>query len=185
MLQITLPDTDKFNEETMEFVTFKGQTLTLEHSLISLAKWESKWHVPFLSKREKTEAETIDYIRCMTLTPNVDPNVYKGINNDIIDQVNEYIKDPMTATWFSEENEKEKKKSKSSNEQVTAELIYYWMITLNIPPEYQKWHLNRLLTLIKVCNIKNAPPKKMSKRDTLARNAKLNKMRREALGSKG
>ena len=169
-----------FDERTQTFITTKQQSLSLEHSLVSIAKWESKWEKPFLTKDKKTIEETIDYIRCMTLTQNVDPNVYLAVNNDIVDQVSKYIDAKMTATWFNED-----KKRGGSREVVTSEVIYYWMIALNIPPEYQKWHLNRLLTLIRVCNAKNNPPKKMSKKDVVAQNRALNAARKKSMNTKG
>jgi hypothetical protein len=174
MLQITIPSVELWDESKQEFLYTKERTLQLEHSLVSLSKWESKWHKPFLTKEAKTTEETIDYIRCMTITQNVDPDVYKYITNDIINQVNEYIGDPMTATWFTEDN-----KGKRSSEQITAELIYYSMIALQIPIKCEKWHLNRLTTLIKVCDIKNRPPKKMSKRDAINQTRALNAARRK------
>lgn len=180
MLRITIPAVEEWDELAQEFVTTKEQTLCLEHSLVSLSKWESKWCKPFLSKQEKTYEETIDYIKYMTLTPNVNPEVYRVLTNDNIAEINKYIEAPMTATTFSRD-----RNSKSGQEIVTSELIYYWMIALNIPFECQKWHLNRLLTLIKVCNIKNTPPKKMSRRDILSRNAAINAARRNQLNSKG
>lgn len=180
MLQITIPETEVFDENTMEFSTIKAQTLQLEHSLVSIDKWESKWNTPFLSKRDKTKEELIDYIKCMTLTQNVDPKVYFFLTVDNIEQINRYIGEPMTATTFSEE-----KGLKPNREQITAELIYYWMISLNIPFECKKWHLNKLLTLIRVCNVKNQPPKKRSKKDILARNASLNAARKKQLSTRG
>lgn len=181
MLQITIPARDDlWDEVNGEFVTSKEQKLVLEHSLISLSKWESNWCKPFLSKQEKTTEETIDYIRCMTLTQNVDPKVYNFLTDENIRDINAYIEAPMTATWFSNSNT-----GKQNREQITAELVYYWMIALNIPFECQKWHLNRLLTLIRVCEIKNSPPKKMSRREILSRNAALNAARRKQLNSKG
>jgi hypothetical protein len=180
MLRITIPAVEQWDEEKQEFITTKEQTLSLEHSLVSLSKWESKWCKAFLTKQEKTFEETLDYIKCMTLTQNVDPEVYKYLTNGNIDEVNRYIEAPMTATYFSED-----KNGKTSREQITAEIIYYWMISLNIPFECQKWHLNRLLTLIKVCNIKNTPPKKRSKREIMSRNAALNAARRKQLNTKG
>ena len=181
MLQITIPAIDMFDEQKQEFVSTTEQTLCLEHSLVSLSKWESKWHKPFLSKEPKTNEETLDYIKCMTITQNVDPNIYLCLTRENIEQVNQYIEDPMTATWFSEES----KRGGSSREQTTSELIYYWMIALNIPFECQKWHLNRLLTLIRVCNIKNQAPKKMSRRDIMSRNSAINAARRKKYNSKG
>ena len=181
MLQITIPARDDlWDEANGKFVTSKEQKLVLEHSLVSLSKWESKWCKPFLSRQEKTTEETIDYIRCMTLTQNVNPKVYNFLTDENIRDVNAYIEAPMTATWFSNSNT-----GKQNQEQITAELVYYWMIALNIPFECQKWHLNRLLTLIRVCEVKNSPPKKMSKREILSRNAALNAARRKQLNSKG
>ena len=180
MLQITIPAVEQWDDVEEVFVSTKEQTLQLEHSLVSLSKWESKWCKPFLTKDNKTIEETTDYVRCMTLTQNVNPEVYKYLTNENILQVNQYIEAPMTATWFSED-----KNAKTNKEQITSELIYYWMIALNIPFECQKWHLNRLLTLIRVCNIKNQPPKKMSNRDIMSRNAALNAARRKQLNTKG
>lgn len=169
-----------WDDEKQEFVDPKTVTIQLEHSLVSISKWESKWCKPFWSKTEMTTEETIDYVRCMTVTRNVSEEVYKYLTNQNIEQIREYIAAPMTATWFSEDKNKGR-----SSEQVTSELIYYWMIALGIPSEYEKWHLNRLLTLIRVCNVKNAPPKKMSKRDIMSRNAALNAARRNSLNTKG
>lgn len=180
MLQITIPSVELWDESKQEFINTKEHTLQLEHSLISLSKWESKWNKAFLGKSEKTLEETVDYVKCMTLTQNVDPKVYGYLTSENIDEINRYIAAPMTATYFMEEESK-----KPSREVVTAELIYYWMISLNIPFECQKWHLNRLLTLIKVCNIKNSPPKQLSKGDLMRRNAKLNATRRAKHHTKG
>ena len=181
MLQLTIIlGPELWDEKKEMFVEPKKQVLQLEHSLVSISKWESKWCKPFLSKNEMTVEETLDYIRCMTLTQNVNPDVYNYITNENIRQVNKYIEAPMTATWFTEE-----KNGKPNREQVTNELIYYWMTALNIPFECQKWHFNRLLTLIRVCNIKNQPPKKMSKRELMSRNAALNAARKKQLNTKG
>lgn len=180
MLQITIPAVEQWDEEKQEFVNTKEQTLQLEHSLISLSKWESKWCKAFLTKEEKTFEETLDYIKCMTLTKNVDPNVYNYLTNKNVEEINSYIEAPMTATYFSQD-----KSGRISREQVTAELIYYWMIAFNIPFECQKWHLNRLLTLIKVCDVKNTPPKKRSAKEIMSQNAALNAARRKKFNTKG
>ena len=180
MLTITIPATEEFDERKGEFVYLKEQTLQLEHSLLSISKWESKWCKPFLSKQDKTLEETIDYIKCMTLNKNVDDDVYGCLTQANVNEINEYIGAPMTATYFSNTD-----RGKRNNEQITSELVYYWMISLNIPFECQKWHINRLLTLIRVCNIKNQPPKKMSRREIISRNAALNAARREQLNTKG
>lgn len=180
MLLITVPGIEQWDESKEEFVSTKDQTLQLEHSLISLSKWESKWKKAFLTKSDKTPEETLDYVRCMTLNKNVDPEVYSRLTNENIQEINDYISDPMTATFFSDD-----KNAKPNREIITSELIYYWMIALNIPDRFEKWHLNRLLTLIKVCNVKNQPPKKQSKRELMSRNASLNAARRKRFNTKG
>ena len=181
MLQIAIPIApEKWDEKKREFVEAKVQVLQLEHSLISLSKWESKWCKPFLSSEDKTVEETLDYIKFMTLTPNVKPEVYLNITQANLKEISDYIEAPMTATTFTDG-----KNAKGKREVITAELIYYWMIALNIPFECQKWHLNKLLTLIRVCNIKNSPPKKMSKKETNSHYEALNAARRKQLNSKG
>lgn len=180
MLKLTIPAVELYDEINNEFVFTKEQVLQLEHSLVSVSKWESRWCKPFLTKGHKTVKESIDYIRCMTITQNIDPAVYDNITSSLIQEVADYIEAPMTATTFS----KEEKKS-GGREIITSELIYYWMIALDIPFECEKWHLNRLLTLINICRIKNAPSKKMSNRELLARNRSLNAARRKALNTTG
>lgn len=179
MLHLEIPGSEYYDESKGMFVETKPTKLVLEHSLYSMSKWESEWKKPFLSKDDKTVDETIDYIRKMTVHKNVDPLVYYSITNDMIDRINEYILDPMTATTFRETH------TSPSREGVTAELIYYWMTVFNIPFECQKWHLNRLLTLIRVCNVKSSPPKKMSRKDAMAQQRALNKQRRSRMGSSG
>lgn len=180
MLRITIPAVEQWDEQKQEFVTTKEQTLQLEHSLVSLSKWESKYNRAFLTKQEKTFEETVDYIKFMTVTQNVNPQIYDYLTNGNVEQINRYIEAPMTATYFSDD-----KTTKPSREKITAELIYYWMISLNIPFECQKWHLNRLLTLIKVCDIKNRPPRKRSRKEIMNRNASLNAARRRQLNTRG
>lgn len=181
---VTIPAREYYDEDKNEFVLTKETRLTLKHSLISLSKWESKWKKPFLdSKVPKTRAETLDYIRCMTLTQNVDPLVYESVDAELMDQINKYINDSATATWFS--TQEGKTKAPSSREKVTSELIYYWMIAFNIPFEAEKWNLNRLMTLIEVCQVKNQPAKQMSTGQILRRNASLNAQRRAKAHSKG
>lgn len=181
MLKIVIPATEKYDEINNEFIYYDECTIQLEHSLVSISKWESKWNKPFLSKDEKTKEQMIDYIRCMTISTNVNPNVYNNITNKNMKDVDSYIKAPMTATWFGED----KNAPKSNREIITSELIYYWMITLNIPFECQKWHLNRLLTLIRVINVKNSNPKKMSKSELASRNRALNKARQASHKTRG
>ena len=181
MLRLTIELVPEYwDEGKEEFIPPETVTLSLEHSLISVSKWESKWCKSFLHTKEFTDEETIDYVKCMTLTPNVDPEVYEHLSAANIREIKAYIFAPMTATTFSED-----KSQKPNREIVTSELIYWWMIALNIPFECQKWHLNRLLTLVRVCNVKNEPPKKMSKRDIMSRNAALNAARRQQLNTKG
>ena len=180
MLRITVPAAEFFDETSEEFVYKKAIELQLEHSLVSISKWESKWNKAFLGKQEKTNAELSDYIRCMTLTQNVDPEVYSRLSESNYADINAYIEAPMTATRFYEE-----KQTSKGKDTVTSELIYYWMIACGIPVEFQKWHLNRLLTLIRVCDLKNNPPKKHSRRELLSRHAALNAARRKKYNSKG
>lgn len=180
MLQIKIPAIELWDEEKQMFINEAECILNLEHSLVSISKWEAKWHKVFLSKSDKTEEETLDYIKCMTLSKNVDPEIYSRLSRENISQINDYINDSRTATYFSED-----KKQGTSREPMTSELIYYWMVTLNIPFECQKWHLNRLITLIKVCDRKNSPPKKMGERKLMSRNAALNAARRKKFNTKG
>ena len=161
MLYLTVPSRELFNEATSTFSYTKEENLQLEHSLVSLSKWESKWEKPFLSEDKKTTEEIIDYIKCMTITQNVKPEVYDNLPKEVFTKVDAYIHAKMTATWFSD-----KQNAPQSREVITAELIYYWMVAHNIPFECQKWHLNRLITLIRVCDEFNRPPSKMSKRQT-------------------
>ena len=182
MLTIKIPGTEIYDERKQEFIQTKDQVLSLEHSLVAISKWESKWHKPFLDDSyKKTEEMTLDYIRCMTITQNVDPSVYYSLTNDIIAQIKGYIEDPMTATWFGNSERRETRKSRI----VTSELIYYWMVALQIPFECQKWHINRLLTLIKVCNEENKSPKKKSKREIMSRNKALNEARKRQMNTRG
>ena len=180
MLQIKVPGIDGWDEINEQFTTLPDTTITLEHSLISISKWESKWHTPFLGKDQKTPEQIIDYIKCMTITPNVKDEVYNRIPKDQIDMILDYINDPMTATTI-----KERGGPKRSREIVTSELIYYWMVALEIPFECQKWHINRLMMLIQICEIKNQPDKKMSRRSTMQQNAALNAARRQKAHSRG
>lgn len=182
MLTITITSVDAFDEASSSFIELPEVTLHLEHSLVSLSKWESKWEKPFLNTTEKTSEETLDYIRLMALDENLPDDTVERLSEANLETINAYIQAPMTATWFPEEK---KGPGNLSGEAVTAELIYYWMIALTIPPEYETWHLNRLFTLIKVCNKKNEPKKKMSKGELQARNRSLNASRKAALNTNG
>lgn len=178
MLKITIPGQEMFDEKTQTFETIPDITLRLEHSLISVSKWESRWRKPFLTKTNKTDIEIIDYIMCMCLDE-VDVKTISRLTSDNIKEINSYISEPKTATTFNDFNENK------SREIITSEIIYYSMISYNIPFECEKWHLDRLLTLIHVCHNKAAPPKKMSSAEIMARNRALNAERRAKLNSKG
>lgn len=179
-LTIHVPETELYDPVRNRFITVKGQTLVLEHSLLSISKWESKWHKAYLSVDKKTQEETMDYIRCMTLTPNVDPNVYLALTNENAKQISDYMSNPMTATTINQQNRR------PSREVVTSELIYYWMTALNIPFDpCQKWHINRLMMLIEVASIKQQPPKKMRPKDVVSQYASLNAMRKAKYNTKG
>lgn len=180
MLELTIHGGELYDEINNEFVVTTTQTLQLEHSLISLSKWESNWLKPFLHS-DKTNEELLDYIKCMTLTENVDPNIYKFLRQEHVSKINDYIGDPMTATTFSDNGKNKRKK-----EIITNELIYYWMFSYGIPVECQNWHLNRLMTLIRVFSVKNAPPeKKRSQKELAAHYAAENARRKAMLNTKG
>ena len=180
MLVLKLGGIELFDERLGEFIQTKEATLQLEHSLISLSKWESKWHKPFLSKDDKTYDEIIDYVRCMTISQNVDLKVYYALKRSDLESIEKYLADPMTATVISKAGKKTRQRA------VTSELIYSWMVTLGIPfTPCEKWNLNRLLTLIDVCNIENSPKKRMKNRDILKQNSSLNAQRKRAMGTRG
>lgn len=180
MLILVVPGDEMFDEESNTFVTVNDVTLKLEHSLVSLSKWESKHEIPFLNKEEKTTDQVIDYIRYMTITQKVPDEVYSRLSEDNFEEVQEYIDAKMSATWFNEPPG-----APQSKEVITAELIYYWMVVFEIPFECEKWHLNRLFTLIRICNIKQSKPMKMSRSEIVARNRELNEQRKKQLGTKG
>lgn len=173
MLKISVPAVELYDDVRNEFIDVKGQTLTLEHSLVSISKWESKWKRPFFKDPPKTTEELQDYVRCMTLTQNVDPNVYRAIPENIYTQITDYMNDSMTATWFSERNQRRNTRI------ITSELIYCWMFQLGVPMECQKWHINRLMTLIRVCSEETREPQKMSRKDMAALNNARRKARRK------
>lgn len=182
MLELVIPAREWLNERDNTFLSYPETRLLLEHSLLSLSKWEAKWKKPYLDSKAKgrTPEEFIDYVRCMTINKGVDNRVYYNLTNDAIKQITDYINDPMTATKITR-----KDKRPTKQEIVTSELIYYWMISYGIPVEFEKWHLGRLMTLIDVCAIKGGSDKKMSKNEILKQNASLNAMRRAQRHSKG
>ena len=179
MLRLKVTTEEGYDEFLSEFVESEAVVLELEHSLVSLSKWESKWEIPFLGSQEKTDEQVLDYIRMMFSGDDFPEKVFGKFAPADFEKINTYINARMSATWFGE------KEDTAGREIVTAELIYYWMIALGIPFECQEWHLNRLLTLVKVCNIKNSPAKKLSSAELAKRNRDLNEQRRRETGSKG
>ena len=181
MLHITVPASEFYDESKEEFVEIKEQTLTMEHSLISISKWEAKWKKPYLSEDKKTTEELLDYFRCMTITPSkVDPLVYRAMTPENLQEISDYIQDSMTATTINNNR-------RSGRREVwTSEIIYYYMIAQNIPVEFEKWHINRLIMLIQVCAIKNNPnQKKMSRSEIAKQNRAINAARRKKYGTRG
>lgn len=190
MLTVVVPSGSVFDPNTNTFYKVeKETTLQLEHSLISLQKWESRWHKPFLEAKDKTLEETVDYIRCMCLTSNVTEDVFYCIPTGEMNRIAAYIDDPMTATSFREPPSRQGPNGRRKKKEIiTAEIIYYWMISWNIPTEYRKWHLNQLLTLIRVLNIKNEPAdkkNKRSRREILSDFESINKANKEKFATKG
>lgn len=179
MLTIVVPMSEHLNEKTKEFVVVDSVKLELEHSLVSMSKWESFFEKPFLTKEEKTPEEIFWYIRAMTLTPNVPQGVFNNLTDELVAEINGYVSASMTATTFKAEP------NRPSRETITSELIYYWMITANIPVQFENWHLNRLFTLIEVCNRKNTPAKKMSRQTAARQQRDLNAQRRAEMGTSG
>ena len=180
MLTLEIDGGELFDERTYEFVNIPKRTITLEHSLLSVSKWESKWKKPFMTASDKTFEETIDYVRCMTLEKNVDPTIYNYLTSEHIQMVNDYITDSMTASVVSDSN-----RPKNTGKFVTSELIYSWMFALRIPKECEKWHLNRLLMLIRIMDEQQQPKRKMKRNDVYRQNAELNRARRAKYGTSG
>ena len=172
-ITISIPETRLWDPVKEEFVYVKEQKLLMEHSLLSVAKWEAEFKKPYLNP------ETLGYLSCMTLTKNVDPNVYFAIPVNELVRIEKYISDPMTATTI---NNRDKKPNR---EIITAEILYWQMAQLNIDLEWEKRHFNRLLTLIQVCAIKSQPPKKMKPGDIARQNKSLNAARRAKYHTRG
>ncbi len=180
MLEIMVGGVESFDEDASQFIKVGSTKVQLEHSLISLSKWESLFEKPFLAKREMTEEEVVAYVQCMITTPETDPNIVHSFTAQQLEMINDYINSKQTATWFSD-----KRNAGGTSEMVTSELIYYWIFSFNIPKECETWHLNRLFTLIRVFSLKNSKEKKMSRAEIAARNRKLNAERRARTGSSG
>ena len=179
MLRLSIPASELFDDATSTFETVEAITIELEHSLVSVSKWESKWEKPYLGKTQKTRAEVEDYIRMMILSPEVPPNIVSRLTSDNVDEIIAYLQAKQTATWLADE------KKATTREIITAELIYYWMVALTIPFECETWHLNRLLTLVQVTNRKNSPPKKRSRAEQLAFNKAENERRQAEYNTTG
>ena len=180
MLKLIVPMEESFDEATQRFVVTKAHVLELEHSLVSLSKWESTFERPFLSNDKKSPEEVVAYVEMMLLTPDVPVEVLESLGKVHYDKINEYISSKQTATTINEV-----RKGGRGGETITAEIIYYWMVSMQIPFECQYWHLNRLLTLIKVINRKNEPPKKMGAQEAARRQRELNEQRRRQFNTRG
>lgn len=180
MLRLTIGGTEHYNQETNEFLVVGALTIELEHSLVSVSKWESKFEKPFLVTTARTTEETLAYIEAMLISP-VDFSLVESLLTSAdFNKIQEYINSGQTATTFGFAPE-----VKGRPEVVTSELIYYWMVAFNIPFECETWHLNRLFTLIRVCNVKNSKPKKMNRKEIAERNRQLNEQRKAQLGTRG
>lgn len=180
MLELHIESQELYDEEKEEFLMSPAANLKLEHSLVAIAKWESKYKKSFLHTENKTPDEMLDYIKMMTITPNVKDEVYLGLTSDQIMEIKKYMDDPMTATRFTK-----KAGGGGGGRIITNELIYCWMAQLRIPYSCEKWHIARLLTLINVCSLENQPPKKMDQKSILRQNAAVNQARRAKMKSKG
>jgi hypothetical protein len=180
MLRLIVEGTEYFNEETETFETVGDVELELEHSLISLSKWESKYQKPFLTSNSKTPDEIMSYIEAMIISKKCSGGILTRLTQTNLNQINAYIESKESATTFGSMPER-----KGRGEIITSELIYYWMVAFNIPFECETWHLNRLFALIRICNIKNSKPKKMSRNEMAARNCELNAQRKALYNTSG
>lgn len=181
MLEITIPGLEYYDENMEEFIYGESRVIRLEHSLLAISRWESKWQKPFLSQTvEKSAEEMRDYIKCMTVTPNVPEYVYDCLTPENVKEIEKYMQSSMTATTFTKEQQ-----GKKNREVITNELVYCWMVELNIPFECEKWHINRLLTLINVCSLKQQPPKKMDTKTAMNQQRALNQARRAQHHTRG
>lgn len=180
MLKLIINQKDYYDELTSEFVKLNGQTIELEHSLLSLSKWESIYQIPFLGPEPKTSEQVMTYIKCMVLTPDVDESIFQHFTQEDLDKIDKYINSKESATTFGIMPQQ-----KGPGEVITSELIYYWMVAFNIPFECEKWHINRLFSLVRICNIKNSKPKKMSRHEIAEQNRALNEQRKKQYNTTG
>lgn len=198
MFEITIPGEELWDARRAEFTSTKAVTLRLEYSLVSLSKWESKWHIPFFDdSMEKTPEQMQDFVRCMTVTQGVDPTVYARLTVENLNAIYRYMEDPMTATWFAgewrpgEKNQngtakrRARRRPPGTGKVLTSEVLYSRMFQAGVPIECERWHLNRLMTLIRVCQEEQAPPRKMSRKDALRQRRELNAARMKKYGTRG
>lgn len=198
MFEITIPGEELWDARRAEFTSTKAVTLRLEYSLVSLSKWESKWHIPFFDdSMEKTPEQMQDFVRCMTVTQGVDPTVYARLTVENLNAIYRYMEDPMTATWFAGEGRPGEKNQNGTSKRrarrrppgtgkvLTSEVLYSRMFQAGVPIECERWHLNRLMTLIRVCQEEQAPPRKMSRKDALRQRRELNAARMKKYGARG
>jgi hypothetical protein len=180
MLTITVPEQENYDEEREKFVTLPAVVLELEHSLVAVSKWESEFEKPFLSDASRTAEELLGYVRAMTLTPEIPPEVFLRLSGENFEKINGYINKRMTATTINR-----MAGAPANRSIITAELVYWWMSQFKIPPEFDTWHLNRLFTLIEIASVKSQPPKKMGRQDAAAQQRAINEARKQATGSRG
>lgn len=183
MITLKIKGRELFDEKTQSFIQTEDTILELEHSLVSISKWEAKYKRPFISKEQKTREEILNYIKFMTITQNVDDAIYNCLDYKAYNAIQNYLEDTQTATWFTERPGA--RRGGSTGEQITSELVYYWMVAYRIPFETQYWNFNRLMTLIRICSVKQEAPKKRGRRDILNQQSALNAARRKRLGTKG
>lgn len=180
MLRIIIEGDELFDESTNEFSRVGDIVIDLEHSLVSLSKWESMYQKPFLSSEKRSTEEIFGYLKAMMLDADIDSNLVRRFSQKTIDQIQEYIDSSQSATTFGNMPARN-----GPGEVITSELIYYWIVSYNIPFEVERWHLNRLFSLIRICNLKNSKPKRMSRNEIAQRNRELNAQRRAELGTSG
>lgn len=180
MLTIKVLGDEYFDEADSRVLRDTIATIELEHSLASLSKWEEVYEKPFLSEEDKTSEEVMAYIEMMILTPDVPENIVYALSQENIDDIQKYISAKRSATWFNEP-----KHAPRQTEKITSELIYFWMVSAQIPFEAENWHLNRLFNLIKIYNVKNTKPKKMGRHDAAQQRRDLNAARKAQLGTNG
>lgn len=177
MLKLLIDSFDVWDDNSQEFITYDKKTICLEHSLLSVSKWESIYKKPFLNESEKSPQEVIDYFKCMLIDES-DSVYLNNISDKDVQKIQEYIEDPMTASWVSGDTSRDRSV-------ITSELIYYWMVSAQIPFETERWHLNRLLMLIRIFGEKTNPSRKKSRAQIIEEQRRLNNERRAKLGTNG